>query len=143
MYFKITLWMITYRTYLRGFCSYHNMSTVTHSHTLTSLFSNTCAVSIFLRSARYLSSWCFKLIGISSSVHNSTYTLLSYPCCSSFTFSLHFGQMPLNEISQSTNFIYGISYKIFLNGISPTCHLSSLLGLVLNKDCIPLSSCYQ
>ena len=32
-------------------------------------------------------------------VHNSTYTLLSYPCCSSFTFSLHFGQMPLNEIS--------------------------------------------
>ena len=36
-----------------------------------------------------------------------------------------------------------ISYKIFLNGISPTCHSSSLLGLVLNKDCIPLLSYCQ
>ena len=36
-----------------------------------------------------------------------------------------------------------ISYKIFLNGISPTCHSSSLLGLVLNKDYMPLSSCCQ
>ena len=41
------------------------------------------------------------------------------------------------------------SYKWFLeeglkeifHDISPTCHLPSLLGLVLNKDYIPLSSC--
>ena len=30
-----------------------------------------------------------------------------------------------------------------LNDISPTCHSSSLLGLVLNKDYIPLLSCCQ
>ena len=36
-----------------------------------------------------------------------------------------------------------ISYKIFLNGISPTCHSCSLLVLVLNKDYIPLLSCCQ
>ena len=29
MYFKIALWMITYRTYLRSLCSYHDMSAVT------------------------------------------------------------------------------------------------------------------
>ena len=29
MYFKIALWMITYRTYFRRLSSYHNMSAVT------------------------------------------------------------------------------------------------------------------
>lgn len=60
-YFKVTLRMIAYRTYFRSFCSHCNMSQLLHSHTFTSDFSNTCAVSIFLSSLRYLSSCCFSI----------------------------------------------------------------------------------
>ena len=72
-YFEITLWMVTYWTYLRCLCSYTTCPQLRHSHTLTSLFSNTCAVSIFLRSARYLSSWCFSICLLSINNSNNYY----------------------------------------------------------------------
>ena len=45
--FKIALRMITYRTYIRSFCSYHNMSTVTAFPYLNfALFKYLCSFNI-------------------------------------------------------------------------------------------------
>ena len=46
-YFEITLWMVTYWTYLRCLCSYHNMSTVTAFPYLNfTLFKHLCSFNI-------------------------------------------------------------------------------------------------
>ena len=47
MYFKVTLWVITYRTYFRSLCSYYNMSTVTtFPHLNFTLFKYLCSFNI-------------------------------------------------------------------------------------------------
>ena len=47
MYFKIALWMITYRTYFRRLSSYHNMSAVTAFPYLNfTLFKHLCSFNI-------------------------------------------------------------------------------------------------
>ena len=47
MYFKIALWMITYRTYFRCLSSYHNMSAVTAFPYLNfALFKYLCSFNI-------------------------------------------------------------------------------------------------
>ena len=52
MYFKVALWMITFRS----LCSNHDMSTVTAFPYLHfALFQNTCAVSIFFENVHGIS----------------------------------------------------------------------------------------
>ena len=50
-----------------------------HSHTLTSLLANTSASSIFLRSARYLSSWRFSIAATRRNFSASSEILLPLP----------------------------------------------------------------
>ena len=47
MYFKIALWMITYRTYFRCLSSYHNMPAVTtFPYLYFTLFKHLCSFNI-------------------------------------------------------------------------------------------------
>ena len=72
MYFKVTLWVITYRTYFRSLCSYYNMSTVTtfpylnftlFKHLRSFNILKECTISFFvmLLNLAYCPEFCCKL----------------------------------------------------------------------------------